>query len=68
MLTQFKKKTTGFYYLVDFNAEPTVIEKLEVELRRDERIMRFLTVKMDKFHSAFADKRRKKVNGETTKI
>ena len=31
---------------------------LEVEFKRDERVMRFLTVSMDKHHVAFAEKTR----------
>ena len=30
-----QKKSTGFYQLIEFNAEPTVIEKLEINFRRD---------------------------------
>ncbi len=52
-------KTTGFYYLLEFKAEGSVIDKLEVEYRRDERILRFLTVKMDKYHIEYNEKRRK---------
>ena len=44
-----QKKTTGFYYLLEFKANPDFISKFETELRRDEKIMRFLTVKLDKF-------------------
>ncbi len=40
-----QKKSTGFYQLIEFNAEPTVIEKLEINFRRDERVIRFLTFK-----------------------
>src|SRR5690349_10194600 len=54
-----QKKNTGFYYLIEYTAEGTVINKLETEFRRDERIMRFLTVAMDKHHIAFAEKMRK---------
>ena len=43
------KKTTGFYYLVEFKANGELIDKLETQYRRDERIIRFLTFKMDKF-------------------
>ncbi|MBR6285720.1 MAG: 30S ribosomal protein S6, partial [Bacteroidaceae bacterium] len=39
------KKSTGFYVLVEFKAEPTAIAKLEVNFRRDERVIRYLTVK-----------------------
>ena len=44
-----QKKSTGFYQLVEFNADPTVIDKLEINFRRDERVIRFLTFKMDKY-------------------
>ncbi|MCQ2375912.1 MAG: 30S ribosomal protein S6 [Salinivirgaceae bacterium] len=53
-----QKKTTGFYYMVQFSAEGNVVAKLETEFRRDERIMRFLTVKLDKFATEYAEKRR----------
>ena len=44
-----QKKSTGFYQLIEFKAEPSVIEKLEVNFRRDERVIRFLTFKQDKY-------------------
>ena len=53
-----QKKSTGFYQLLEFDAEPSVIEKLEVNFRRDERVIRFLTFKMDKFAAEYAAKRR----------
>jgi len=51
-------KTTGVYQLFEFKAEPSTIEKLEVEYRRDERILRFLTVWLDKYGVEFNEKRR----------
>ena len=53
-----EKKSTGFYQLIEFNAEPTVIQKLEVNYRRDERVLRYLTVKLDKYAAEYAAKRR----------
>ena len=53
-----QKKSTGFYQLVEFNADPTVIDKLELNFRRDERVIRFLTFKMDKNAAEYAAKRR----------
>ena len=53
-----QKKSTGFYQLFEFNAGPTVIDKLEINYRRDERIIRFLTFRMDKYASEYATKRR----------
>ena len=52
------KKTTGFYHLIEFKAEPSFIEVLETQYRRDERIIRFLTFAMDKHAIAYAEKRR----------
>lgn len=53
-----EKKSTGFYQLLEFKAEPTVVDKLEIAFRRDERVIRFLTVKLDKYAAAYAAKRR----------
>ncbi|NOY36061.1 MAG: 30S ribosomal protein S6 [Chlorobi bacterium] len=54
-----QKKSTGFYYLVEFKAEGSLIEKLETEFRRDERIIRFLTFRMDKYAIEYAEKKRR---------
>ena len=53
-----QKKTTGFYYLVEFRAEGEVIAKLETAYKRDERLLRFLTVSLDKHAIAYNEKRR----------
>ena len=53
-----QKKSTGFYHLTEFRAPGASLEKLETEFRRDERILRFLTMKMDKYAIAYAEKKR----------
>jgi small subunit ribosomal protein S6 len=53
-----RKKTTGFYQLLEFQSAPEVIAKLDVQFRRDERILRFLTFRQDKFALEYAEKRR----------
>ena len=53
-----QKKSSGFYHLVEFKADGNVVGELELQFRRDERIMRFLTVTMDKYAIAYAEKRR----------
>ncbi|MBO8479195.1 MAG: 30S ribosomal protein S6 [Bacteroidetes bacterium] len=53
-----QKKTTGFYYLIEFKADSSFIDVLETQYRRDERIIRFLTFAMDKHAVAYAEKRR----------
>ncbi|HBX52138.1 MAG: 30S ribosomal protein S6 [Bacteroidetes bacterium RIFOXYA12_FULL_35_11] len=59
-----QKKSTGFYYLIEFKSEGLLIDKLETEYRRDERIIRFLTFKMDKFAVLYSEKKRS-INKET---
>ena len=58
MAYAIQKKSTGFYALLEFKAGPEVVDKLEVAYRRDERIIRYLTVKLDKFAAQYAEKRR----------
>ena len=53
-----QKKSTGFYELIEFNAEPQTIKKLETAYRRDEKVLRYLTVKMEKHAAEYAEQRR----------
>ncbi len=53
-----QKKSTGFYAFIEFDAEPSVIEKLELQYRRDEKVIRFLTFRQDKYAHQYAEKRR----------
>ena len=55
-----QNKKSGFYHLLEFTAPGDAIGPLEVEFRRDERIMRYLTVSLDKHAIAWAEKRAKK--------
>ena len=61
MAYAIEKKSTGFYCLVEFKAEPTVINTLETGYRRDEKVIRFLTVRLDKYAAMYAEKRRNKL-------
>ena len=54
------KKSTGFYNLLEFRAEPSVIKTLETGFRRDEKVIRFMTVKLDKYAVEYAEKRKSK--------
>ena len=60
MAYAIEKKSTGFYCLIEFKAEPTVVKTLETSYRRDEKVIRFMTVKLDKYAAEYAEKRRKK--------
>ena len=55
-------KTTGFYYLIEFRADSQFVATLETQYHRDERIIRFLTVALDKDAVAYAEKRRANKN------
>ena len=53
-----QKKSTGFYYMLEFECEGEFIQKLEVDFKRDEKIIRFLTTKMEKYAVVYAEKKR----------
>jgi ribosomal protein S6 len=63
-----QKKENGYYFLFQFAAAGDMVDRLETQFRRDERIIRFLTVRLDKDGLEYANKRRmKKTEGENTK-
>jgi len=53
-----RHKTSGFYYLIEFKATPEFVATLETQYHRDERIIRFITVALDKHAVAYAEHRR----------
>jgi|SRR5574344_1261713 small subunit ribosomal protein S6 len=53
-----QKKSSGYYYLIEFRAEGDLIAKLETTYKRDERLLRFLTVSLDKHAIAYNEKKR----------
>ena len=58
MAYPIQHKTSGFYYLIQFKADPTFVAQLETQYHRDERIIRFLTVALYKHAEAYAERRR----------
>lgn len=52
-----QKKATGFYYLIEFKAEGKVVDVLETAFRRDEKMLRFLTTRLDKHAIAYNEKK-----------
>lgn len=58
------KKSSGFYVLFNFKVEGSAIAKLETEMKRDEAIIRFLTVKQDKYAVEYTERRIKKNKAE----
>ena len=53
-----QNKSTGFYHMMQFKSDGQLIKKLEVEYKREERVIRFLTVKLEKYAQIYAEKRR----------
>ncbi len=52
-------KSTGFYQLFEYKAASSIVNALEIEFRRDEKVMRFLTIALDKDALAYNIKRKK---------
>lgn len=60
-----QKKSTGFYHLMEYTSDnEKLVQDLEVNFKRDERVLRFLTVRLDKYGIAYNEKRKNKVKGE----
>ncbi|WP_277110895.1 30S ribosomal protein S6, partial [Chryseobacterium taklimakanense] len=53
-------KKNGFYTLIEFKGEGTVVADLETAYKRDERVIRYLTTKLDKHAVDYAVTRRAK--------
>ena len=53
-----ENKNSGFYNLLEYTAPADIVSSLELEFTRDETIMRYLTVTLDKHAVAWAEKRR----------
>ena len=63
------KKYSGIYYSIEFSGETgTIVPTLELALSRDERIMRFLTVKLDKYGVKYNEDKRAGKIGKAKKI
>lgn len=60
------KKATGFYYLFEYKAGAKAVSVLETEFRRDERVLRFLTVVLDKHAVAYNEKKRARKSQESS--
>ena len=68
MSYNIQNKKTGFYYLIEFSSDDNEItKKIELEYKRDERLMRWITVKLDKYAVEYAENRRKRLNSKTQK-
>lgn len=64
---EIKNKSTGYYHIYEYSTTPESIAPFEVELSRDEEVLRFLTSKLDKFAVDYNDKKRKGLIGRKDK-
>ena len=62
---EIQHKKSGLYHLFEFKAPAEIIIGFETEFRRDERIMRFLTVSLDKHAISWAERRRVKLKAKS---
>jgi len=62
-----QKKSSGFYVLLQFDAEPELIKGLETAFRRDESIIRDLVFRLDKYSLKYATRRLNKLNNPEEK-
>lgn len=63
MAYSIQKKKTGFYFLFEYVTDSKeLLDKLDLAFKREERIMRWITVKLDKHAVAYAESRRKRLN------
>ena len=63
-----QKKSTGFYQLIEFKAEPQVIKKLEINFRRDERVIRINTLLNMLLREEMLNQLKRRINHGTATI
>jgi len=61
------KKTTGLYWVLEYNAPSDFNEKLVIQLLRDENVLRHLSTRLDKYAVEYNTKKRSGVPTGTEK-
>lgn len=54
------KKTTGIYHLFEYKAPGDLNEKLDIQFKRDDKVIRFLLTRLDKYAIEYNISRRNK--------
>lgn len=62
MAYPIQKKTTGLYWLLQYTAPSDVNTRLEVQMNRDETVMRHMITRLDKYSLEYNDRRRRKAS------
>ncbi len=61
-----EKKTTGLYWVLEYQATPDMNNDMEVQMNRDEAVMRHMITKLDKYAVEYNAKKRNKATAEPT--
>jgi small subunit ribosomal protein S6 len=62
-----QKKTTGLYWVLEYSAPSDFNEKLNIQILRDENILRFMATKLDKYAVEYNARKRSGVPTGTEK-
>ena len=57
-----QKKKSGFYYLIEYKVNGTALTEMDVNFKRDEAVLRWLTVKLDKYATEYAVRRKNRLS------
>jgi len=63
-----EKKTTGIYHVVEYKGTGKVVDTLEIGFRRDESVLRYMTIKLDKYAIKYNDDKRAGLVGRNKKV
>jgi small subunit ribosomal protein S6 len=63
-----QKKTTGLYWVLEYKAPSDFNDQLQVQLARDENVLRHLCTKLDKYAVEYNEKKRRGVPTGTEKV
>ena len=59
-----QKKTTGLYFVLEYEAPTNTNAALEIQMNRDETIIRHMVTRLDKFSTAYNTRKRNKLSTE----
>lgn len=54
-----KKKTTGIYFVIEYKAPAEAVSKVETQFNRNEQVLRYLTIRLDKFSLDYNERKRR---------
>jgi small subunit ribosomal protein S6 len=63
-----QKKTTGLYWVLEYNAPSDFNEKLKIQILRDETVLRFMGTKLDKYAVEYNNRKRSGVPTGNEKV